>query len=143
MVRSAALGVVTALGAHGWRALTAAGAVGGEGTDPVAGFGPHACADLLALAGRRHVGDIVVLGRFDPETGEVAAFEDLVGSHGGLGGGQTEAFLLHPSGWPLPSGRPLHGIDVHRVLRSHARGLVPRATTVASSGDTPPGRSRE
>ena len=36
---------------------------------------------------------------FDPESGEVAAFEELVGSHGGLGGTQSEPFALVPSEW--------------------------------------------
>ena len=27
--------------------------------------------------------------------------EELTGSHGGLGGAQTEAFLLHPAGWSV------------------------------------------
>ena len=31
-----------------------------------------------------------------PATGEVFAFEELVGSHGGLGGTQTRPFVLHP-----------------------------------------------
>jgi hypothetical protein len=36
---------------------------------------------------------------FDHESGEVAAFEELVGSHGGLGGTQSEPFALIPSEW--------------------------------------------
>ena len=35
----------------------------------------------------------------DAETEEVAAFEELVGSHGGLGGWQTSAFVLYPTAW--------------------------------------------
>jgi len=38
----------------------------------------------------------VVIGPYDGETGEVVSYEDLVGSHGGLGGRQQEPFLLHP-----------------------------------------------
>ena len=33
-----------------------------------------------------HAPDILALSQFDPELGEVAAFEELIGSHGGLGG---------------------------------------------------------
>jgi hypothetical protein len=44
----------------------------------------------------------------DPATGEVAAFEELVGSHGGLGGAQTRPFLLHPADL-TPSAEPLVG----------------------------------
>ena len=38
----------------------------------------------------------MVNSRYDPELDEVAAFEDQVGSHGGLGGPQTHPFLLYP-----------------------------------------------
>jgi hypothetical protein len=119
MVRSASRNALVVLGPAGWRILTPGGAVDGEGDDPVAIFGAHAAADLLALDGRRHVGDLVLLGRLDPATGEVAAFEELVGSHGGLGGGQTEAVLLHPVAWSAPEGGMLRGSDVHELLREH------------------------
>src|SRR5262249_10251370 len=33
---------------------------------------------------------------YSPQTGEVAAFEELVGSHGGLGGTQNRPFILYP-----------------------------------------------
>jgi hypothetical protein len=124
IVRSSVAGSLVVLGADGWRALSPEGATGGEGIDPLASYGPQAAADVRSLDGRRHVGDIVVLGAFDPDTGEVAAFEELVGSHGGLGGAQTEALLLHPSTWSVPSS-PLNGLDVHRLLRAH---LVPTGT---------------
>jgi hypothetical protein len=45
--------------------------------------------------------DISVISLYDPEFEEVAAFEELIGSHGGLGGAQTQALLLHPSDWDL------------------------------------------
>ena len=36
-----------------------------------------------------------------PETNENAAFEELVGNHGGLGGEQTDPFVLFPAEWEL------------------------------------------
>ncbi len=33
---------------------------------------------------------------YDESTNEVAAFEELVGSHGGLGGDQTKPFIMYP-----------------------------------------------
>ena len=39
------------------------------------------------------------------ETDEVAAFEELVGSHGGMGGAQSHPFALFPSEWELPDER--------------------------------------
>ncbi len=114
---------VRVIGARGWRNLVAGGATGGSGADPTAVYGPLAARDLADLDARAHVGDLVVLGRFDPRSGEVTAFEELVGSHGGLGGDQTCAVLIVPAGWPVPDHTPLHGIDVHRLLVDRLREL--------------------
>ena len=73
-----------------------------DGADPLADYGPHATEQLQRLESFPHAGDIVVNGAFDAATGRVVTFEEMVGTHGGLGGPQTDAFLLHPSGWPLP-----------------------------------------
>jgi hypothetical protein len=108
-----------ALGPRGWRALGLRGVTGGDGEDPLAAFGPGAEADLWAFDARRHVGDLVILGRVDPDSGEVASFEDLVGSHGGLGGAQTRAMVMHPSNWDVPRDKPLGGSSVHHLLRAH------------------------
>jgi hypothetical protein len=136
------------VGAGGWRALAATGSEFGAGDDPLEPYGPGAARDLLDLDGRDHVGDIVVLGRFDPETGEVAAFEELVGSHGGLGGDQTAALLLVPATWPAITGTfrasadddvprlMLDGTQVHDALIERLRflglrpGDVPAPTSV-------------
>jgi hypothetical protein len=56
----------------------------------------------------------------DPTTGAVHAFEEQIGSHGGLGGAQSRPFLLWPVELtpPAPDGEPLTGAEqVHRVLR--------------------------
>jgi hypothetical protein len=50
----------------------------------------------LHLDGFTNVGDLILLGAVDPISGEVTGFEELVGSHGGLGGWQSEPFLLCP-----------------------------------------------
>ena len=49
--------------------------------------------------------------------GEVAAFEELIGSHGGLGGPQTEPFILHPADWELDEPVPLGAPAIYRNLR--------------------------
>jgi uncharacterized membrane protein YvlD (DUF360 family) len=85
------------------------------GEDPLARFGPHAATDLLRHDSLPHVGDIVINSRLDAATDEVAAFEDLVGCHGGLGGWQSRAVLVHPVDWPVED--TLDGSDaVHRQL---------------------------
>ena len=121
VVARAGSGDLVVHGAAGWRVVTSAGTAGGEGDDPLASFGDVAAGDLVQLDQRRHLGDLVLLGGFDPASGEVAAFEELVGSHGGLGGDQTEAILIHPADWAVPGGT-LRGLDLHALLLAHLPG---------------------
>jgi hypothetical protein len=86
-----------------------------EGRDPLVGFGSYAASDLRRHSGLANVGDIVLGSRLDEGTDEVAAFEELVGCHGGMGGWQTDAVLVHPADWPLHG--ELNGADeVHHQL---------------------------
>ncbi|MER7003930.1 alkaline phosphatase family protein [Dactylosporangium sp. NPDC000555] len=87
-----------------------------EGEDPLVPYGPSAAADLLAHQAMAHVGDLVVLSRVDPGTEEVAAFEELVGSHGGIGGWQTEAVLVHPADWSLLPAERRGPVAIHHQL---------------------------
>ena len=64
-----------------------------------------------------HAPDLLLISQYDPELGEVAAFEELIGSHGGLGGPQTEGFILHPADWVLDEEVPLGAPAVYRNLR--------------------------
>jgi uncharacterized membrane protein YvlD (DUF360 family) len=87
-----------------------------EGTDPLAVFGPHAVDDVRRHDTLAHVGDLIINSPIDPGTEEVAAYEELVGCHGGLGGWQTEAVLVHPTEWQVDA-PPLVGADeVHHQL---------------------------
>jgi hypothetical protein len=72
-----------------------------EGVDPLAPFGPRAAPDLARVAAMDIAPDLYVHSTLDARTGEVHAFEELVGCHGGLGGWQNEAALVHPADWPL------------------------------------------
>ncbi|MFI5894461.1 alkaline phosphatase family protein [Actinoplanes sp. NPDC051513] len=103
-----------------------------EGVDPLLPYGPHARADLLRHQESAHIGDIVLISCVDPVTEEVAAFEELVGSHGGLGGWQTDAVLVHPARWPIA--RPeLDGPDaVHFQLVEWLDMLGLRAPSIAA-----------
>jgi hypothetical protein len=69
------------------------------GTNPLADFGPNAAEHLRRANGFPNAPDIYVNSMFDPLTEEVAAFEELVGNHGGLGGPQQRPFILHPRGF--------------------------------------------
>lgn len=109
------------LGADGAEHRLATGQV--RGADPLAPYGPHAARLVRRTAGFRHAADIMVNSAVDPRTGQVHAFEDQIGSHGGLGGEQNTAFLLAPR--DLAASLPAAGEDdvlvgaerLHRVLR--------------------------
>jgi len=96
-----------------------------EGEDPLASFGPHAAAALRRLDSFPHCGDLAVNSLLDPITDGVASFEELAGSHGGLGGPQTAPFLIFPAEWELPAGRIEGAPAVHAVLRRWLERLPP------------------
>jgi hypothetical protein len=106
-----------------------------EGQDPLLPFGPRAASDLLRHQETAHVGDIVLVSTVDPNTHEVAAFEELVGSHGGLGGWQTDAMLVHPSDWPVAADE-LDGPDaMHRQLIAWLVMLGLRSSSALEAGE--------
>ena len=71
------------------------------GDDPLLRFEVHARADLLRVAEFSNAPDIYLNSLFDESNDEVAAFEELVGCHGGLGGWQTQPMVVHPSRWSI------------------------------------------
>jgi uncharacterized membrane protein YvlD (DUF360 family) len=88
------------LGKQGARNLSS-GEIAGR--DPLAPYGDpdHRAAQIERLARFPHAGDLIANSTLYPD-GQVAAFEELVGSHGGLGGQQTEPFILHPPDMRVP-----------------------------------------
>lgn len=88
-----------------------------EGEDPLTPFGPRAREHLSRTDTFKHVPDILVNSFYDPVTNEVAAFEELVGSHGGLGGEQTQPFILHPSEWNMGSEEIVGAEKLHELLK--------------------------
>jgi uncharacterized membrane protein YvlD (DUF360 family) len=132
LVRSERFGAV-AIGAAGTNFLDE-GRV--EGEDPLAAFGPNAAAHLRRTDSFAHCADLMVNSTLWPEFGEVAAFEQLVGSHGGLGGTQSFPFVLHPSELPWPDEEVVGAERVHRVFRGWLAqlGQTSYASEVASPG---------
>jgi Type I phosphodiesterase / nucleotide pyrophosphatase len=90
---------------------------GFEGEDPLLPFGPLAAPSLRRLDGFSNTGDIVLLSTVDAATEQVVSFEDLVGCHGGLGGAQSEPFLLHSVDWKAPGARLVGAPSVYTQLR--------------------------
>ncbi len=94
-----------------------------EGEDPTTLFGPHTIMSLKREDAMVHAPDLLFISEYNPELGEVAAFEELIGSHGGLGGPQTQPFILHPSDWTLDEDVPLGAPAVYRNLRRWIESL--------------------
>ena len=86
------------------------------GTDPLAAFGPRAAEKLRRLAGQANSGDLILFGAVDRASGEVTGFEELIGSHGGLGGWQGEPFIMCPPTLPLTEDPPVGAPALYRQL---------------------------
>ena len=95
-----------------------------DGDDPLVGYPSRAAADLARLCGLPHCGDLVLFSTVDA-SGRIHAFEDQVGSHGGIGGPQNHAILIHPRAWDLDEDlledvdglrMPVGPVAVHRQL---------------------------
>jgi hypothetical protein len=95
-----------------------------EGVDPLAIYGEYAVTAVKRLDEIEYVGDIAVISQYDPETEQVAAFEELIGAHGGLGGPQTKPFLLYPSDWELDLAPLLGAPMVYQQLRRWMEGKL-------------------
>ncbi|MER7760434.1 phage holin family protein [Streptomyces sp. NPDC097619] len=101
------------LGARGARARLS---VPGEAEALLAPFGPGAAEAVRRTDSFPHVADIMVNSACDPASGEVHAFEEQIGSHGGLGGDQSAPFLMWPAELSEP-GRITGAEQLHEVFR--------------------------
>jgi hypothetical protein len=104
------------------------------GEDPLAPFGPEAPGFVLRAATMTEAPDIYVNSLVD-EMGEVAAFEGLVGCHGGLGGWQDRAMIVWPSEFPGPEEMVVGADAVHDLLVGWLELLGHRADVSPRSGD--------
>ncbi len=121
LARHPGVGFVSVLSADGPVAIGGAGrhhlATGVvEGEDPLLPFADHAPAMLLSLTLMAQCPDVLVNSAVDPGTEEVAAFEPLVGCHGGLGGWQDRGFVLAPPQLFDPAVQIVGGDELHRQL---------------------------
>jgi len=93
-----------------------------EGIDPLAPFGPNAAAHVLRTHRFSNCPDIMINSTWWSGMDEVAAFEELVGSHGGMGGTQSHPFVLRPVDLPWPEEPVVGAEEVHRILKSWLPG---------------------
>jgi hypothetical protein len=126
LVRSAARGAVV-LGPTGTRYLDEDRI---EGDDPLAHFPPNAALHLRRTDGFAHVADVMVGSFYDPELDEGCAFEELISFHGGLGGPQTQPFILHPGRLAIPDAPIVGAAAVYELLAGWRRELEQPDTAV-------------
>ena len=119
LVRSESEGALV-LGGNGTRYLDGDRV---EGDDPLMHFSPHAAEHLKRTDGFAHVPDIAVGSFYDPDLQEGCAFEELISFHGGLGGPQTQPFILHPERLRVPDEPLIGAAAVHHVLKRWRREL--------------------
>ena len=87
------------------------------GEDPLT---PYGDVELRAWQVRRvadfpSAGDLIIVSTLYPD-GTVAALEELIGNHGGMGGEQTDSFLLHPADMIVPPTRS--SVDMFTLLNA-------------------------
>ena len=92
------------------------------GEDPLAAYGDpdFRAQQVRRIADFPHAGDLIVNSTLFPD-GTVAAMEELVGNHGGLGGEQTDAFLFHPADLEVP--QTSNSVDVFSILNARREVL--------------------
>lgn len=94
-----------------------------EGENPLKGFGKNAALHLKRTDSFKYVPDILVNSLYDAKNNEVAAFEELIGSHGGLGGDQSKPFILYPSSWNLEKEEIVGAEKLHKILKDRLNEL--------------------
>ncbi|MBE6500828.1 MAG: phage holin family protein [Methanobrevibacter thaueri] len=92
------------------------------GENPLEGFGKNAAIHLKRQNSFNNMPDILVNSFYDSESDEVCAFEELIGSHGGLGGNQTKPFILYPSEWGDP-GELIGSESIYHFLKDEITNL--------------------
>ena len=88
-----------------------------EGENPLEPYGSLAPQLLRRTNGFDTCPDILAISTYWPETGENAAFEELIGNHGGLGGLQRHPFVFHPREFSLGDELIVGCADLNAALR--------------------------
>jgi len=107
-----------------------------EGIDPLGHYGPLAAESMVNIAASRNAGDLVAVSMYDPVADEVASFEPQIGSHGGIGGPQTQAILVYPADLE-PTAEPLALEGVDAVRSRILEWLAVSPSTGSSATSTP------
>jgi uncharacterized membrane protein YvlD (DUF360 family) len=111
-----------------------------HGRDPLADYGdPELRANQVGrIADFPNAGDLIVNSTLYPD-GTVAAMEELIGNHGGLGGEQTDAFIFHPPDMQVPDTQ--NATDIFYILG--ARRSQPQPLAASGTNGKPHTRVNE
>ncbi len=93
-----------------------------EGCNPLENYDGSAAMQLEKLFSYSNVGDMIIQSRYDPETSQIPAFENLLAHHGGIGGDQTLAFVMHPSNFDFTESVD-DSTQMHHLLRGWQKNL--------------------
>ena len=94
-----------------------------EGKNPLEGYGENVVRHLKRNSNFDHTPDILVISFYDSVANEVCAFEELVGSHGGVGGEQSKPFILYPSSWDVSSDDIIGAESIYNILKTNSKNL--------------------
>lgn len=89
-----------------------------EGKNPLAGFGPNAAMHLQRYDKFPDAPDLYINSPYDAEKNEVYAYEELIGCHGGMGGYQTEPFVLYPAEFELDDEQMIGATAVYHQFKA-------------------------
>ncbi len=90
-----------------------------DGENPLEGFGDNIVRHLKRTSSFEHTPDILVNSFYDEKSDEVCAFEELVGSHGGVGGDQSKPFILYPSSWNVSDEEIIGAESIYELLKEN------------------------
>ncbi|WP_406537283.1 phage holin family protein [Methanobrevibacter sp.] len=90
-----------------------------DGENPLEGFGDNIVRHLKRTSSFEHTPDILVNSFYDEKADEVCAFEELVGSHGGVGGDQSKPFILYPSSWNVSDDDIIGAESIYALLKEN------------------------
>jgi len=125
-------GEPVAFGKQGARNLHTGDVVG---DDPLLPYGDVELRNwqVRRIADFPNAGDLTINSTLYPD-GSVAALEELIGNHGGLGGEQTDAFIFHPGDMVVPETRSSQEFKAILDSRRALPGPTPKperpATTI-------------
>jgi uncharacterized membrane protein YvlD (DUF360 family) len=117
-----------------------------DGEDPLTPFGPNTADHVRRTDSFPHCPDLVVNSTYWEDLDEVAAFEELVGSHGGLGGAQSHPFVVHPVDLAWPDEPVIGAESIYHILKGWqsalAGDLAPQPDDIPIPVDSPGSSTR-